>query len=313
MDEQEFLDFFENGEDGESIDCEHKNTSQCNGTIICSDCGMELEQIYVSQDNYSDAADKKFYRKKTQNSEGGVSHDCRIRGFTDEISDMADRKYQIMMQKAIDDGVPETHRSNPRRALICSCIFFSMMSKELVSITLSEIGAKFGIIQQTKLGAGKEIYLRFFPEDKNIRQKPIDLIPNVMMKADISLEYLSKVEGIMRALENRSTVINASQPMSVAATMVFIFLKLNPALQKMYGYDQVKVFAKKIKMSNITVNKKSECGLAILHEMQRIKNGPNNSSTFSSNNSSNTPEDESEDESEDELEDELEDESEDEG
>ena len=67
---------------------------------------------------------KNFLGKKTQNSEGSVSHECRIRGFSDEISDMADRKYQVMMQKASEKGIPETHRGKPRKALICSCIFF---------------------------------------------------------------------------------------------------------------------------------------------------------------------------------------------
>ena len=271
MDEREFLDFFTEDDDINEDNCVHEFTEQFNGFIICSSCGTELEQIYITQENTLDVSGKKFYRKKTQNSEGSVSHDCRIRGFADEISDMADRKYQIMMQRAIEEGIPETHRGKPRKALICSCIFFSMMSKEFSSITLPEIGSKFGIFQQTKLGTGKEIYLRFFPEDKKIRQKPIDLIPNVMTRAGIDLKYLPKVEAIMRALENRSTIINASQPMSVAATMTYIFLKLNPTLQTELGYEQVKVFAKKIKMSNITVNKKSDCGLNIIYEMQKIK------------------------------------------
>ena len=273
MDEQEFLGFFaEDEEEDEDIDCSHDNTEQFNGAIICSNCGTELEQIYILQDNSMDVVGKKYYRKKTQNSEGSVSHECRIRGFSDEISDMADRKYQRMMQKANEQGIPETHRGKPRKALICSCLFFSTMSKGLSSITLSEIGAKFHIFQQTKLGAGKEIYLKFFPEDNKIRQKPIDLIPNVMSKAGINLDYLSKVEAIMKTLDNRSPVINASKPMSIAATMTFIFLKLNPELQESLGYENVKVFAKQIKMSSITVNKKSECGLTILNEMQRIKN-----------------------------------------
>ena len=145
------------------------------------------------------------------------------------------------------------------------------MCQGLSSITLPEIGAKFQIFQQTKLGAGKEIYLKFFPEDSSIRQKPIDLIPNILNKAGINLEYLPKIESIMRTLDNRSDVINASKPMSVAATMTFIFLELNPALQVKLGYENVKTFAKKIEMSSITVNKKSNCGLYILREMQRIK------------------------------------------
>ena len=148
MDANEFLEFFADAnEDDEDIDCDHDATEHYNGVILCSRCGTELEQVYVSQDSAIDVTGKRYYRKKTQNSEGSVSHDCRVRGFNDDISDMADRKYQIMMQRAVDEGAPETHRGKPRKALICSCIFFSMMSKELSSITLSEIGAKFGIFQ----------------------------------------------------------------------------------------------------------------------------------------------------------------------
>ncbi len=273
MDEEEFLQFFkdEEQEDEQEEECNHETTQHINGAIICNFCGTELEQIYVVQDNTGDGGGKKYFRKKTQNSEGSVSCDCRVRGFSDEISDMADRKYQIMMQKASSQGIPETHRGRPRKALICSCIFFSMMLRGQTSITLLEIGSKFGIYHQTKLGTGKDIYLKFFPEDANIRQKPIHLIPNIMKKAGIDLQYLKYIEAIMKTLENRSAIINASKQMSVAATMIFIFLKLNPEIQKELGYENVKTFAKKIKMSNITISRKSECGLAILEEMQKIK------------------------------------------
>ena len=271
------MQFFEDDEPLDDGNCEHDNIEQYNGSMVCSDCGLEIEQVYIEQERGIDVNGntKKFFRKKNQNSEGSISYECRLKGFSDKISDITDKKYQIMIQKALDKGFPETHRGRPRKSLICSCLFFSEMSQGYSSITLSEIGAKFDIYNQTKLGLGKEIYLKFFPEDANIRQKPIDLIPNVMIKAGIDLKYQPIIEKIMKTLENRSAVINASKTMSVAATMTFIFLRLNPVLQKKLGYKDVKVFSNKIKMSNITISKKSEEGLRILYEMQKIKDEAN--------------------------------------
>lgn len=274
MDDDEFMEYFATGEDDSDTveeNCPHDSTQTINNSIICLECGAELDQIIIEEDRGIEGMTNKFYKKKTQNIEGSVSQECRSRGFEEEVSDIAERKYQLMMQKASAKGIPETHRGRPRKALICNCLFFAIMSKGESSITLSEIGEKFKISSQPRLNLGKEVYLKFFPEDSKIRQKPIDLIPNVMIRAGIDLNYIPKIEGILHALENRSSVITSSKSMSIAATMTYIFLCLNEDYKKSLGYDSIKAFSDAIKMSNITISKKSEEGLRILHEMQRIK------------------------------------------
>lgn len=262
----DILSFFNEYDDDD--ECEHTTQESVNGMMMCVACGMEIEPVFVTNDYpYS----KTNFKKRSAHVDGSVSYECRLRGFGDYESDLADKKYNIIIQKAIEQGVPETHRGKPRRALICSCIFFAIMSQGKMSTTLAEIGKRFDITEQTKLCTGKEIYLKFFPEDNKIRQTPIDLIPNIMEKAGISIEYLPKIEGIANALKDRSRDLNASKPLSIAAAYTYIFLELNPTVREQVEIDNVKSFSNRVNMSVVTVERKSKSGLDILYKMQEEK------------------------------------------
>ena len=109
----------------EDDECKHLNTTDENGTINCTDCGIEVEKsiyyqkewrFYGQSDNKKTSDPNRVHLRKIE--ERTIYKDVENMGFSDKIVALANQIY-IQVTKG------QIFRGNSRKAIIFACIFHS--------------------------------------------------------------------------------------------------------------------------------------------------------------------------------------------
>jgi hypothetical protein len=263
------------GEDGDSQEekddswqnCTHSETSFVDSNEICSLCGIIVNKNLSSEQDLSydglcDVKNKDPTRShKRKTGDRTLFKDVDGKNFPDVIIQSANNKYQQIINKNI-------YRGAKRKAIIVACLHFAYLEKGESRIT-TELGKLFGI-QRRDIKDGLQKYYETFPDETNKYIKPINLIPQIMIKSHIPYEYQNKIKKLCSYLENKSELLNRSTPQSVAASIVYLYLCLNTSkdnldksksapsgaisLLEKLGLDKFK-FAEMVNLSDITITK----------------------------------------------------------
>ena len=75
-----------------------------------------------------------------------------------------------------------------------------------------------------------------------------------MIRTDINFSHLRRINKLCHYLENRSALLNRSNPQSVAAAIVYLYLCLEPEYKEKLGMSKIK-FAHIVNLSDITITK----------------------------------------------------------
>lgn len=75
-----------------------------------------------------------------------------------------------------------------------------------------------------------------------------------MIRTNINFSHLRKINELCNYLDNRSPLLNRSNPQSVAAAIIYLYLCLEPEYKERLGLTKIK-FANIVKLSDITITK----------------------------------------------------------
>ncbi len=230
--------------------CEHKHTTEENGSICCMDCGIQLEKKIFSQkewrfygqsDNKKTSDPNRVHLRKID--ERTIYKDVENMGFSDKIVSVANEIYL-----KVTDG--QIFRGNSRKAIIFACIFHSFKLNRKAQ-THEKLIKIFDLSRKIGLKGLKYVNLNS-PKDSIIHTTyitPANLVEEIMDKFSASQEQKLEVYKLYEQIKNKSSKINRSRPQSVSAGLVYYWICFKNI------EISLKDFAKKTDLSELTINK----------------------------------------------------------
>lgn len=232
----------------ENEKCIHKDKIIENGITSCLDCGEEIKlnimhekewRYYGSSDTKSDPT--RVQARKSE--EKTIIKDVQNMGFSETIITKANDLYQQVTKGQI-------YRGNSRKAIIFACIFhaYKMSGNHQTPDNLIKL---FGINKKNSLKGLKIVNVNA-PKESIIHTTfitPEHLINDIMNKFNSTKEQSNEVIELYYKIKNRSSKLNRSRPQSVAAALTYYWI-----CSKNININ-IKDFAKKVDLSELTINK----------------------------------------------------------
>jgi len=230
-------------------DCDHSDLIDENGIKMCLNCGKEIVKFlnYSKEwknytDSYSGKSDPgRCFSRKTDDK--NIYKDVENFNFGDKIVNNAN---DIFIQ--VTNG--KTYRGKTRKAIIFACIFHSykLANNPQSCDTLRDI---FNVDRKTVLKGLKYVNLNA-PKESEIRTKyitPIELVNEFMDKFNATQDQKQDVIKLYEKIKNKSSVLNRSRPQSTLAGIIYYYIcSHNKEIT-------IKEFTRKVKLSELTVNK----------------------------------------------------------
>jgi len=235
--------------------CTHEDIINERGMSICSSCGEEIDQKLVFDKEYrynapsemKNVIDPNIVHMQNQDQKG-IFSDVEGLGFPDKIIREANRLY-LKVSENKDVGT-KIFRGNTRRSIVCACIFYAYKNLNMPMSHTNLVGI-FQITNKAGLNGLKTVKLSI--SDKSIIQNtyitPFDLIEEIMNKFSATKEQKDEAKVIYSKIQNRSSDLNRSRPLSVAAGLVYYWNLLKGRKIPLKDY------AEKVGLSELTITK----------------------------------------------------------
>ncbi len=243
-------DWNESGSDSEfqAEACQHFESIEERGTLVCQTCGVELEKPvfqgkewrFYNTDSRRGDPNRVQVRK---NDERSIYKDVEGMPFGEKIVAQANQLFLEVTRGQI-------YRSNPRKAIICSCIFHAYKKAEKPQ-TQEDLIKIFGLTRKTSLKGMKFVSQRARKDSfvHTTHITPVDLIRDIMDRFGASPEQKEQAVRIYAKIHNRSFKLNGSRPQSIGSGVVFYWILQNNIP------IHISDFAKKVKLSGLTILK----------------------------------------------------------
>lgn len=231
-----------------SSECTHKSVNNMDGSSVCNDCGLKVdESLLYNENRYYGADDTRFTKNpsrhhKRKDEERSLYADLEPLEFPQFIIEKANDYYKMIIKDKI-------YRAKNRLSIVFACTFYAYIDCGEPQSAI-ELSKKFNL-NKKGISSGLKSFANIFrnrPNKKHIQ--PLDLIPKLLSDLGISdISYYEDIKKIYEFVEARSPTIKTSIPQSVSAGLVYYYLKL-----KKYPISRAE-FAKIVKLTEITFTK----------------------------------------------------------
>ncbi len=236
-------------------ECEHDNIINELGCVLCTDCGIEISKLvvyeretryYGADDTRKNSDPNRCHIRKIEDK--SIYKDVENFGFSEKIVNLANDIYTQVTKGKI-------YRGNSRKAIIFGCIFHSIKINGKV-YSCESLRTIFNLDKKIILKGLKHVNLNS-PKNSNIVNRyitPIELVNEYITKFNHIEEDKQVITDIYEKIKSKSSIINRSRPQSVASSLIYYHFS------KKFGSNNfsIKDFIKKIKLSELTVNKISK-------------------------------------------------------
>jgi transcription initiation factor TFIIIB Brf1 subunit/transcription initiation factor TFIIB len=210
--------------------CEHQNIIKQNEKEICSDCGIEVYQqlslepewrYYGENDSRHFTDPNRCQIRKIEDK--GIYKDVENMNFESDIIEEANKLYNMITSETI-------RRGNFRKSVIFACVFNAYKYKGN-PISSDELQEHFKLSKKD-ISTGLKFYnlkgkeIKEIKEKKTIHISPVIFIPRIMRKFNSNQEHINKVVDLYKMIQNKSSLINRSNPQSVVSGLVFYYCRL---------------------------------------------------------------------------------------
>lgn len=230
--------------------CVHDNVIDEKGITVCVDCGEEIQhnviydkewRYYGQNDNKNSKDPNRVQPRKT--GDRSIFKDVENFSLSETIVAKANKIYMEVTKGKI-------LRGNSRKAIVFACIFHAFKLSGLPQ-THEALMKIFGLERKVGLKGLKQVNI-YAPKDSEIRTTyitPKSLIQEIMSQFSATKPQIEEVVNIYEEIKDTSSKINRSRPQSTASGLVFYWIRLK-------GKSiTLKEFAKKVSLSELTINK----------------------------------------------------------
>lgn len=239
--------------------CPHIETTIIGDQDVCTECGeVVLESTCEKDFKDLNAYEKKGSKDPTRchkrkNDQRTIYKDIEGMDIPEAIITVTNIKYHKIANGSI-------FRGSKRKAIIVACLYFAYQEMGDPQ-TAEDIGKKFNL-KKKSLKEGFTRYYETFRTASTTYISPKDLVRQIMIKTKINFTHLRKINRLCDYVENKSALLNRSSPQSVASSIVYFYLCLEPEYKNKLGMTKIR-FAKIVDLSDITIIKLGK-------EIQRI-------------------------------------------
>jgi hypothetical protein len=215
------------------MECSHNFIDEID-TLICSDCGLEKENLYI---------------KTLENDSKKVSN-YSVRTSCDDLNNYLEdvkEELKIKIINTFDCLLQKNNlRGSGKKALLAACYFY--LSSDSSVLICKDVYRKFGI-DKKKFSEGKQLFLNHFPYYRTLEKKISEYIDLIFERFDFPISKKGQILLSCEKIDCNSKLSNFN-PYAVCACVIYHHLS-----------DIVKknVFVKKIGMSEMTVQKITLC------------------------------------------------------
>lgn len=210
--------------------CDHQNIIKQNDKEVCVDCGIEISQqlslepewrYYGENDSRHFTDPNRCQIRKIEDK--GIYKDIENMNFKPDIIEEANKLYNMITSGTI-------RRGNFRKSVIFACIFNASKYKN-EPVSSDELKEKFKLSKKD-ISTGLKFYNLKGREINEIKDKkstcisPVIFIPKVMKKFNSNQYHIDKVIELYNMIQNKSSLINRSNPQSVISGLVFYYCRL---------------------------------------------------------------------------------------
>lgn len=236
------------------IECIHQSTIMEKSTLICQDCGLEIEKdIFLDKNLYPEIQNKQDISRCQirKNENKNIYKDVEDMGFGERIVSIANETYL-----QVTDG--NIFRGNSRKAIVFACIYYAYKAEDIHQDS-DDLIKMFNIKRRVGIKGLKTVESKV-PKDSLIRQKqttPTHLVTGILKKFNATQEQINEVVNLYEQIKDKSSIINRARPQSTSAGLVYYFiLKTNKNITLDY-------FISKVDLSKLTIKK-------IVQELDRL-------------------------------------------
>jgi transcription initiation factor TFIIIB Brf1 subunit/transcription initiation factor TFIIB len=210
--------------------CDHQNIIKQNDKEVCLDCGIEVSQqlslepewrYYGENDSRHFSDPNRCQIRKIEDK--GIYKDIENMNFQSDIIEEANKLYNMITSGTI-------RRGNFRKSVIFACIFNACKYKG-EPVSSDELQEKFKLSKKD-ISTGLKFYnlkgreIEEFKDKKTIHISPVIFIPRIMKKFNSNQYHINKVTDLYLMIQNKSSLINRSNPQSVISGLVFYYCRL---------------------------------------------------------------------------------------
>lgn len=218
-----------------NIDCEHIDTVQENNMILCSKCGLQLGS--VDEDSIQKLDGYQF--KKCQDK--SIAKDLEEYNIHPDVIRLADKYYANVTNGVIKRG-------KLRLGIMFACVFqaYKDLGKPQ---TADKLQKTFGISRRN-VSKGLTYFCLGLPNRSTVEYITArHFIPHVFEKLNLRMDIIDGCYELFNQIENKSSLLNRSNPQSVSKGVVFYYLrKLNNSMD-LASYSQ------KVELSETTITR----------------------------------------------------------
>jgi transcription initiation factor TFIIIB Brf1 subunit/transcription initiation factor TFIIB len=215
--------------------CSHKETVQEQNMILCNKCGLQLgsvdDEIEVKLDGYQ--------FKKCQDK--SIAKDLEEYNLHPDVIRLADKYYN-----SVTNGVIK--RGKLRIGIMFACVFqaYKDLGKPQTADKLQKL---FGITRKN-VSKGLTYFCLGQPERSTVEYITArHFIPQVFEKLNIRMDIINGCYELFDQIENKSSLLNRSNPQSVSKAVVFYYLR------KMNNNMDLTSYSEKVQLSETTINR----------------------------------------------------------
>ena len=236
------------------IGCSHSSKIIEKSTLICLECGEEIDKdIFLNKNDYPEIQTKqdisRCHIRKTE--EKNIYKDVEDMGFGEHIVSIANEIYLEVTKGKI-------YRGNSRKSIVFACIFNAYKingnpQNHDILMKMFNLKRKNGLdgLKKVHCGVAKDSLI------KTTYITPVNLVTEILLKFNANKEQIDEVVELYEQIKDKSSIINRSRPQSISAGLVYYYiLKTNKNMT-------LKYFLSKINLSELTVK-------TIVKEIDRI-------------------------------------------
>lgn len=255
----------------ETEGCKHPTVKEVsNGVNVCVHCYVEMsEQLSFEPEwnRYSDSSSRSS--KDPSRCHGQRSTSSRgVASFFDEHNVQIDKARLARIEEKYKRITGQSTTGGMCRAgIIAACLFRDL--RLMGETRTSDYVKGLFSLSKKQISIGLSAYYECFPEESGDYITAVDLVPWIMSTIGIDSEHEPKIKKLTDSLVKGDATFKRATPQSVASSVIYFFLCLNPEYKKKLGMNKTK-FAEKSELSDLTITKlvsaiakKTRCNIEI--------------------------------------------------
>jgi transcription initiation factor TFIIIB Brf1 subunit/transcription initiation factor TFIIB len=243
--------FDSDNESQDSINCEHEKLNNSDGITVCMDCGEKIDEALMDNESrYYGQSDTRYAKdpcrhNQRKNEERSCYGDLEAYGFPREVIERANDYYKAIIKDKI-------YRAGNRISIVFACAYHAF--EDVMEPHSPAELAVFFKLDKKGISNGLKIFSKVFrkrPTKKYL--SAMDIVPKLLVDLHIDdsihKSCIEDITTIYNFVMSKSKTFNSSNPLSVAAGLIYYYFKLNSVQMSRVEFSRI------VKLTDITFTK----------------------------------------------------------